>query len=94
MQGPPNEIKWVVLRIDVIRFRFLARVKREPMGFDIIRIDQILLYNCRIERYQMGIIFLTRIEMIRSVVDGICYHLIISEHAPGFTFISNYLFKL
>jgi hypothetical protein len=68
MLGPANQIKWVLLRSDVIRFHFLARVERGHKGFVPIRINKMILYNIRIERNQMRIVFLIRIDMNYSII--------------------------
>jgi len=64
MRGPAIEMEWVLLWFDQIRFHFLARVEGGHKGFVPIRINKIILYNFRIEHYQMRIVFLTRIELI------------------------------
>jgi hypothetical protein len=68
VQGPAIEMEWVLLKFDMIRFRFLARVEWDSMGFGVIRINKMLLYICGIEWYKMRLVCLIRIEMICSIV--------------------------
>ena len=59
------------------------------MGFVLIIINKIVLYNFRIEHYQMRLVFLTRIDMNFRSFDEICASLILSKRAITFTYISN-----
>ena len=68
MQGLANQMEWVSVRFDKIHFYSLVCVELASIGFILIRINKILLYNFWIERYQMPLIFLTRFDMICSIV--------------------------
>ena len=42
---PANQMEWVSAQFDKIRFHFLTRVECASMGFILIKINKILLYQ-------------------------------------------------
>jgi hypothetical protein len=50
---PANQMEWVSARFDKIHFHFLMHVECASMGFVLIKINKILLYQYQIEYSQM-----------------------------------------